>query len=252
MTTKIEWCDETWNPITGCTPISEGCKNCYADRMAKRLAGRFGYPQDDPFQPNVFHPDKIDINMFTPGKRIFAGSMCDLFHEKVNIRGNRILEVFRCMSHHDNTFCLLTKRPERMKACIDYLCESDDFLDHYQHLWLGVSAENQERADERIPILLNTPAAIRFVSVEPMLGPVNIYKYFECESCIDPLVCWCNDPRLKWVICGPETGTGKRPFNYDWARDLRDQCQAAEIPFFFKKHDHPDTPEDLRIAEFPK
>jgi len=268
MPTKIQWADETWNPITGCTPISEGCKNCYAERMAKRLAGRYGYPKDEPFTPATFHPDKIDINLFPAGKRVFVCSMGDLFHESVNIRGDDIREVFRCMAHHDNTFLLLTKRPKRMHACIQHIY-GDYVFESAPHLWVGATAENQGNLMGRTEHLLRIRASVRYLSIEPMLGPVHIGVFAQkalngCElNCPGTRhLCRCHSGEchgayesvrgIDWVICGPETGPGKRPFNFDWARDLRDQCAAAGIPFFYKKHDDPSTPEDLRIAEFPK
>lgn len=176
MSTKIEWAEETWNPITGCTKISEGCANCYAERMAHRLAGRYGYPKDEPFKPGTWHLDKIDINLFRPGQRVFVCSMGDMFHKAVNIRGTEMRELFECMAlYPETTFMLLTKRPERMKECIDFIYGSD-FPEIMPHVWLGVTAENQQRADERIPILLQIPAAVRFVSIEPMLGPIVLRR----------------------------------------------------------------------------
>jgi protein gp37 len=212
---KIEWTEKTWNPITGCTKISEGCKHCYAERMSKRLAGRCGYDKDEPFKV-TYHPDKLDepLRWRKPSK-IFVCSMGDLFHEGVDDGFLcRIFDVMAVAEHH--TFLILTKRPNRMREFFARCVHGN-----FQNIWLGVTAENQQRADERIPILLQIPAAKRFVSVEPMLGPIELR-----------LVGGPGD--LDWVICGGETGPGARPMHPDWVRSLRDQCVRAGTPFFFK------------------
>ena len=161
-TTKIEWCDSVWNPVTGCTPISEGCNHCYAKRMANRLRERYGYPADDPFRV-TFHTFRLgEPERMKKPRRIFVCSMSDIFHKDVSDDYlDCIFSVITKCSHH--TFMVLTKRPNRM---LDYI---SDWPHPMSNLWLGVTAENQARADERIPILLQIPAAVRFVSVEPML-----------------------------------------------------------------------------------
>ncbi|MEN6325821.1 MAG: phage Gp37/Gp68 family protein [Syntrophomonas sp.] len=293
--TKIEWADKTWNPVTGCSPISEGCKNCFAKRMASRLQGRCGYPKDNPFLV-VKHDDvfMLPIKWRKPS-RIFVCSMGDLFHDAVEERW--IDAVFAAMGSTYDTSCVdennvatgykqrhvymvLTKRPERMRDYILELLKLDweslrkrfyhiamgmcDIIRGplYAHmnasmivatwikqgmpgLWLGVTAENQARADERIPILLQTPAAVRFVSIEPMLGeidltrinigPVASYNTLAGEI-LEPgsVTSGHGVNKLDWAICGGETGTGARPMHPDWVRSLRDQCQAAGTPFFFK------------------
>jgi protein gp37 len=217
--TKIEWTDETWNPVTGCSPISPGCDNCYARRMANRLRGRYGYPVDEPFRPGTFHPQQVDINMFVPGKKVFVCSMGDLFHEAVNIRGEDMRDIFRVMAtHNDNIFQLLTKRPDRMAEAIRYLY-GDDFAEVMPHVWVGVTVESQCE-DRRILTLKEIPAAIRFISMEPLIGDFHF---------LPPWLRW-----LDWVIVGGETGPGARPMHPDWVRSVRDQCQAAGAPFFFK------------------
>lgn len=234
MPTKIEWCDETWNPITGCTSVSEGCKNCYAADMANRLRGRFGYPKENPFRPGIYHDDKmIEPSRWRKSRRIFVCSMGDLFHESVS--DERINRVFARMVHpmagsDHHTFMLLTKRPERI------LKGHPEHFKGWPNVWLGVTAENQKRYDERWKVLSKIPAWIRFVSVEPMLEPVSIH--FEID-------------KPEWVICGPETGKKARFFDFEWARSLRDQCKKYGIPFFYKAHDRKETPDDLKIAEFP-
>ncbi len=218
--TKIEWTEETWNPVTGCSPISAGCKHCYAKRMAPRLAGRFGYSKDDPFQVTI-HEDKLEQpEGWRNPKMIFVCSMGDLFHEDVpNIIIWRIFQVMvNCQQH---TFQVLTKRPERMLELVPGILSM--FPDQMKHIWLGVTIENQKMADsERLFYLMMTPAAKRFISFEPMLGPVEI-----------PIGPGTNT--IHQIICGGESGPGARPMHPDWVRSLRDQCQAAGVPFFFKQ-----------------
>lgn len=228
-TTRIEWAESVWNPVTGCTPVSPGCQNCYAARMAKRLAGRYGYPKENPFKPATWHYDKITPAVLSDGKRYFVGSMGDVFHETVNIRGPEIREMFRCMATVDSVFMLLTKRPQRMAECIKFLY-GNDFAEQMPNVWAGVTAENQEQADKKIPILLQIPASVRFVSAEPMLEPMNLQRAFGTEGHRQTYI-----EQLDWVICGGETGPGARPIHPDWVRSLRDQCVSSGTPFFFKR-----------------
>lgn len=244
MPSKIEWTDETWNPITGCSPISEGCAHCYAKRMATRLRGRHGYDKDEPFKVTV-HKDKImQPYHWKKPRRIFVCSMGDLFHEDVSARF--IDDVYFGMRGNTrHTFMLLTKRPEHMRHYVETWFMHGEF----SNIWLGVTAENQKCADERIPILLDIPAAVRFVSVEPMLRRVDLRWYLRPRKYqIDqPKI-----PALNWVICGAETGPGKRPMNLGWARDLRDQCIREDVPFFFKKDSGGNHELDGKIwEEFP-
>ena len=238
--TKISWADATWSPITGCTPVSEGCEHCYAKRMANRLRGRFGYPQDDPFKV-TFHPDRLGQPLkWRKPKRIFVCSMGDLFHE--DVKHDWIRQVLiNTLAYPQHTYLFLTKRAQRMKHIfIGY----KDVLQ--KNNFCGITAENQQRADERIPILLQIPAAVRFVSLEPLLGPINLGEYIWKIPHIDKC-------RLDWVIVGGETGPGARPMNPDWARSVRDQCEAAEVPFFMKKMSGgKEPPKDLLIRKFPK
>ena len=231
MTTKIEWCEETWNPVTGCTPISEGCANCYAKRMAQRLKGRFGYPKDEPFRV-ISHHDKLDQPLKWKKPRIvFVCSMGDLFHKDVSYGAIRdIFDVIELCSWH--TFLVLTKRPLRMGHSVKTWFA--DILP--QNLWLGITAENQQTADERIPILLQIPAAKHFVSLEPLLGPVDLYS----TTIGDPL-CHCSGcmtmtpNRIDWVIAGCESGPGRRPAKIESFRDLKNQCVEADVDFFLKQ-----------------
>lgn len=240
MTTKIEWADETWNPITGCTHISEGCDHCYARRMAIRLAGRYGYPEDDPFDPGICHQNQLERPLsWRRPRMVFVCSMGDLFHEKVGIiNGCRVLGVAESAPQH--IYLFLTKRPELMKGVMDFFFGNRTIPKNW---WLGVTAENQQRANERIPILLQIPAAVRFVSVEPMLSPVDM-RIIPCRECNHSgnILQWpcphCKGRRFEWpdwVICGAETGPNKRRMDLDWAKSLRDQCVSAGVPFFFKK-----------------
>lgn len=246
MSSKIEWCEETWNPITGCTPISEGCAHCYAERMATRLRGRYGYPRDDPFRV-TYHPDRLDQPLrWKKPRRIFVCSMGDIFHENVSVDWlDSIIGVMAQAKRH--TFILLTKRPQNIeeKAFAFYHNKVRKLFRRAftENVWLGVTTENQRRADERIPVLLKIPAAVRFVSVEPLLGPVKLDRMEIGECYPDALTGDFSDscadigklPKIDWVICGGESGPGARPVHPDWARGLRDQCVAAGVPFFFKQ-----------------
>ena len=249
---KIEWTDATWNPVTGCTKVSAGCKFCYAERDFHRP-----YPGRD-FTDVQTHPERL----FQPfrwrrPRRIFVDSMSDLFHEAIPTEF--ILKVFEVMAFAKrHTFQVLTKRPERMKHLLVYgktmKCDS---AEHHRllctmpltNVWVGVSVEDQPTADERIPLLLLTPAAVRFVSYEPALRPVEFREYITetCEACggqafLSAESCHqveaegeCCAKGLDWVISGGESGPKARPSHPDWFRSVRDQCQAAGVPFFFKQ-----------------
>lgn len=241
--TKIEWATTVWNPVTGCSPVSDGCKNCYAKRMANRLRGRCGYDAYDPFRVTV-HQNKFELPLtWRRPRRVFVNSMGDLFHDLVD--EETLDGIFRIISYvPQHTYMILTKRPDRMRKYFENIWRvlSIDFQDPYEtqkkpdyplpNLWLGVSVENQKSADERIPELLKCPAAVRFVSCEPLLGPVGLFSR-----------------GIDWVIAGAETGPHKRHMNLDWARHLRDQCQASNVPFFFKKDSQGNHGLDGRVWE---
>jgi len=230
-TSKIEWCDKSWNPITGCSHAgSPGCDHCWARRMANRLKGRYGYPKDDPFKV-TFHPDRLEEPLhWKKPSRIFVCSMGDIFHDNVDAFqiGSIFIKILRYSQH---IFLILTKRPQRFLKLVPP-------IQLPPNIWFGVSVENQQTADERIPILLQIPAAKRFVSVEPMLGSIKIPDRSLCPcSCYvggNPHPDCAGQPKIDWVICGGETGSKARPMQPDWIRSLRDQCQAAGVPFFFK------------------
>lgn len=164
--TKIEWAEKSWNPLSGCSPVSEGCANCYAERMAKRLAGRYGYPKDEPFRVTD-HDDRFqDPIKWKKPRRIFVCSMGDLFHEAVR-ESDIGLVIYMMRRANWHSYMILTKRPQRM---LHFFANKEWNNDH---IWLGVSVENQKRADERIPILLQIPAKVRFVSAEPLLDNID-------------------------------------------------------------------------------
>lgn len=229
-TTRIEWADATWNPMTGCTHVSEACDHCYAERIAGR---NLPVTASHGFTP-TFHPNRLDIPLqWRKPRRIFVCSMSDLFHPAFTDEQINLVINVMWLQAPQHTYMVLTKRPERMRDIIlehwspkRMVCGR--MLQPLRNLWLGVTAENQQAVDERIPILLDTPAAVRFVSVEPMLGPISGWR-----SLVAPGLWSWND--LDWVILGGETGPGARPMQPEWATDVYQQCQSASVPFFFKQ-----------------
>lgn len=222
--TKIEWADRVWNPVVGCTPASAGCAHCYAKRIYER------FYQERPFSQVQLHPERLDDPLhWRYPSRVLVNSMSDLFHYEVSYDFIAdIVETIALSPKH--TFMVLTKRPKRMQFIFSEVMKilADNPL---PNLWLGVTVENQQAADERIPLLLQTPAAVRFVSVEPMLGPVDLGNYLCLTHSKGGLTL---GNYLDWVICGGETGPGARPMHPDWVVSLRDQCVNANVPFFFK------------------
>jgi len=262
---KIEWCDAVWNPTTGCSKVSEGCRNCYAERLWPRLRA-MGNPayKDRNFNDVACHPERLDQPMqWKKPRRIFVNSMSDLFHD--DVPDEFIFKVFNAMANaqwiNGHTFMVLTKRPERMKRIMELIKKDLEeqakpeklsngmtrrkmtFGFPLKNVWLGVSVENQAEADERIPLLLQTPASVRFISAEPLLGPVDLSRYlggFCHPGCIKDLTCskHCGHRKkdgLDLVIGGGESGPGARPMHPDWVLGLRDQCQDASVSFFFKQ-----------------
>lgn len=271
MSSKIEWTDATWNPVVGCTRVSAGCQNCYAERMANRLAQNPATPEYVGLAENgrwtgvvKCLPERLGQPLrWRKPKRIFVNSMSDLFHEGVPCW--MVDKVFAVMAiRQQHSFMILTKRPGAMCAYVNglkqradeiaeaamtlpiYWPDADNQFDYVAdmirreplpNVWLGVSVENQQTADERIPWLLKTPAAVRFVSCEPLLGPVDLSAWIGDIPLPMPFGLRVSaPPDLDWVIAGGETGPGARPAHPDWFRGLRDQCAAASVPFFFKKH----------------
>jgi protein gp37 len=206
----IEWTEATWNPVTGCDKISPGCKHCYAERMAMRLKamGQRNYASGFKLtlQPHML---ELPLHWKKP-QVIFVNSMSDLFHEKVPIDYiQRVFDVMRRADWHQ--FQVLTKRAER-------LLELDPELDWPKNVWMGVSVESADYL-HRIDYLRRTRAKIKFLSLEPLLGPL-------------PKM---NLRRIDWVIAGGESGPGARPMETGWVIDIRDQCRRAKVPFFFKQ-----------------
>jgi len=262
--TQIEWTrgDDgtpgmTWNPTTGCSVVSPGCTHCYAAALSLRRGWtKKPWTAANAAENVVLHPDRLDAPLrWKKPRRVFVNSMSDLFHERVP--DQFIFEVWLTMSMaHEHTFQILTKRPERMAA---YLLRMQDMgatglfsadFPPLPNVWLGVSCEDQRRADERIPLLLQTPAAVRFLSCEPLLGPIDLAPYFHARPTND-----INDHAavrpIRWVIVGGESaGPPERRLvehidgelhprptykGLDWVRSLRDQCIAAGVAFFFKQ-----------------
>jgi len=219
--TKIEWTDYSWNPVTGCTEADTSCRNCYAKRMAARLAGRNGYPADEPFRLTL-HPDRLDEPLrWRKPRRVFVCSMGDLFHK--DVPDEFIDQVWAAMiARAQHTFLVLTKRPDRMA---DYARQWH--REYQDHIWMGSSAGTQEMLDRRLPHLLRIPAAVRFLSLEPLLGPIDI-----------PAACVKRrrgDPQPNWVIVGGESGPKARPCDVEWIRSIVQQCKAAGVPCFVKQ-----------------
>lgn len=269
---KIEWCDATWNPITGCSVVSPGCTNCYAMRLAgtrlQHHASRAGLTRQSKAGPVWTGDVRLNAEWLDQPlrwkrpRRIFVCAHSDLFHESVP--DEWIDQVFAVMAlAESHTFQVLTKRAERMRAYCNggWQGRVQPWLRHFgkvpdnmgtilstangalRNVWLGVSAEDQRRADERIPHLLATPAAVRWVSAEPLLGPIDMLRTPRPGNTWD----WLTGERenaggrdhtacIDWIVAGGESGPGARPMHPDWARSLRDQCKAAGVPFFFKQH----------------
>ncbi len=206
----IEWTDATWNPVTGCTKVSPGCKNCYAERLAARLCA-MGNPRYRNGFAVTLHPDQLTLPLrWRRPKRVFVNSMSDLFHEAVP--DDYIRRVFDVMSRAAwHTFQILTKRSDRLAVL------APD-LPWPPNVWQGVSVENA-RYTSRIADLQTVPAAVRFLSVEPLLGAIPQLPLHG----------------IHWVIVGGESGGGRRPMEAAWARDIRDQCAHAGVAFFFKQ-----------------
>lgn len=277
--TSIEWTDRSWNPVRGCSRVSAGCENCYAERVAHRFSGR-GQPYEGLTVLGKHGPRWAGRARFVPEmlgeplrwrkpSRVFVNSMSDLFHEDVT--DEQIAAVFGVMAAAPrHTFQVLTKRPERMQRWFAWhakqaafgseeywakwrICEREAF-EHLPDLpaagclsqwpllnvWLGVSCENQEEADERISTLLDCPAAVRFISAEPLLEELSLFAFLpgakrdECLTIlnqgVDP-----KTPALDWAIVGGESGPGARACNVDWIRSILRQCAFARVPCFVKQ-----------------
>lgn len=207
---SIEWTESTWNPVTGCTKVSPGCKHCYAERMAMRLKA-MGQPQYANGFKLALHEDNLEQPLdWRKPRIIFVNSMSDLFHEDVPLTFiHKVFDVVRRASWH--TFQVLTKRSRR-------LLELNPEIEWPSNVWMGVSVENQDYTF-RIEHLRQTDAQIKFLSLEPLLGPLP----------------GLNLSGIDWVIVGGESGPGARPMAEEWVFDIRDQCRVARVPFFFKQ-----------------
>jgi protein gp37 len=284
----IEWTDRSdWNPIRGCTRVSEGCRNCYAEAIAARFSDR-GQPFHGFAERTANGPrwtgkvELIEDRLTLPLRwkkpaKIFVNSAFDLFHDSIPDEWiDRIFAVIALSPQH--TFQVLTKRSKRMReyfgglepwsnrvlsiraATAPFMSRAGNPTEAINfplpNVWLGVTAENQKAADERLPYLLATTAAVRWVSVEPLLGPIDLMRidherdrgWEEPLNALKPYTLleaeeeWGGDckqtadrPALDWVVVGGESGPNARPMHPDWARSLRDQCEAAGVPFFFKQ-----------------
>ena len=265
--TAIEWAEAVWNPVTGCTRVSDGCDRCYAFALHDRRyaanrrargegrAAPFPAQYDEPFSAVRALETRLDEPLRRKRPTLyFVNSMGDLFHERVESEFlDRVFAVMREASRH--RFLVLTKRSERMRAHLEERGEPAP------NVWLGVSAERQDAADLRVPELLRTPAAVRFVSAEPLLGPVSLER-------------WLSGPGrggVDWAIVGGESGRGARPCDAGWVRSLVGECAAAGVPAFVKQlgarpedagkalrlrdrkgGDPGEWPGDLRVRSFPR
>lgn len=210
----IEWTDSTWNPVTGCTKITAGCDNCYAERFAERWRGTKGHPFENGFDLTL-RPERLEqLQKWKRPRMIFVNSMSDLFHKEVPF--SFVDRVFEAMEQADwHTYQLLTKRSSRMR---DYLNRRYRAYEPPAHIWTGVSVEDH-RGAVRIEHLRQTRSAVRFLSVEPLIGPVGDVDLRD----------------IHWVIAGGESGPNARVLHIDWARQIRDACRSQEVPFFFKQ-----------------
>lgn len=213
--TKIEWTDATWNPVRGCTKISPGCAHCYAETFAERFRGVPGHPFEFGFDLRLV-PEKLGdpLRWATP-RMIFVNSMSDLFHPEVP--DDYILKVARVMvAANWHTYQILTKRADRMA---DLLRGKLRFAGAQNHIWWGVSVENRRHGLPRLELLRSAPAAVRFLSIEPLLEDLGTMNLRD----------------INWVIVGGESGPGARPMEAAWVRNIRAQCRAARVAFFFKQ-----------------
>lgn len=220
----IEWTEATWNPVTGCTKISTGCQNCYAERMAKRLFS-MGQPRyRNNFKVTLQH-DLVDLPMkWKKSRTIFVNSMSDLFHKSVP--SSYIEQVFRTMNETPwHTYQVLTKRPARLSHMSSRLHWS-------KNIWMGVSIEENQYL-KRLDYLKRTGAKVKFLSLEPLIGTVTL-------NSLD---------NIDWVIVGGESGPGARSMNIEWARNIRDICVEQKVPFFFKQWGGVRKPENNRILD---
>lgn len=261
----IAWTEATWNPLVGCSRVSEGCRHCYAETLTYRLGERFGMAKytgltrlvgGEPQWTGALRLSEPDLSLplrWKKPRRVFVNSMSDLFHEKVPIDWlARIFNVMADMCADAHTFLVLTKRAARMRTVLSEALP-EYAGEHYSgetplgvcldvgasawplpNVWLGVSVEDQATADERIPMLLSTPAVVRWVSYEPALGPVDFRRYLlpmRYAEVIERM----HGTYLDWIVVGGESGPRARLFDLAWARRALTQCRAAGVPCFVKQ-----------------
>ena len=224
MSSKIEWTEATWNPVTGCTKISAGCTNCYAERMAKRLKAMGQINYQNGFNVTC-HEHALDIPLrWKKPRMIFVNSMGDLFHKKVSDEFvQRVFAVMQKAKQHQ--FQVLTKRAERLE-------QMASMLTWHENIWVGVTVEDANNTT-RIDFLRKVPASVKFLSIEPLLGPI-------------PDI---NLDGIDWVIVGGESGPGSREIREEWVLDIRDQCLRNRVPFFFKQWGGTNKKKNGRLLE---
>lgn len=238
---KIEWTDHTFNPWIGCTKVSPACEHCYAEAFDKRFGGERWGPKAARRRTSTANwrkPLQWDKAAKAQGvrRKVFCASLADIFDNHPSILPEWRVDLWNLIEATPNLdWLLLTKRPQNIHRYIP-----SGWNDGWPNVWLGTTVENQTEAERRIPHLLGVPARVRFLSCEPMLGPIDLRGVwthcpthdFESGFCLGP----CPDrQRVNWVICGGESGLNARPMHPDWARALRDQCSTANVPFFFKQ-----------------
>lgn len=251
---NIQWTEETWNPVAGCSRVSPGCQHCYAEVMAKRLAAMGQKKYQGTIDKNgrwsgvMNRADDKGFNAPLRNKKptvYFVNSMSDLLHENITIE--TLTDIFEIMARTpQHTYQVLTKRADRLWLLDHQIAPGVAYRLNRQrepnfwplpNVWLGVSVENQQYADERIPYLLQTPAAVRFLSCEPLLGPVDLwsakYPWPNAGAGVGNAFAWGKG--INWVIVGGESGHGARPMHPDWVRRIRDDCHAGYTAFFFKQ-----------------
>jgi protein gp37 len=299
MPTTIEWTNETWNPVTGCTKVSPGCAHCYAEAIDRRFHKNGSFvpwttkaQRDSDMRVVELHRDRLEVPLrWKRPRMVFVNSMSDLFHE--DVPDGFIAQVFAYMHEASwHTFQVLTKRPANACRVLKKIEQLNPKVWPLPNVWLGVSVENQRYAEERIPLLLQAPAVVRFVSCEPLLGEVDLREFLKgghelvravrhirrtghdcgsgyCDVCeatwgdrITP------EWGLDWTIVGGESGPKARPMRLEWARKLRDDCESAGVACFIKQMgsvlakewgsqdrkggDMNEWPEEYRVREFPQ
>ena len=225
---KIEWTDSTWNPVTGCAKLSPGCKYCYAEVFAERFRGVANHAYEQGFDLRLWS-ERLDLPLkWKKPRRIFVNSMSDLFHKNVPDEFiNKVFETMRNAFHHQ--FQVLTKRPERMFAYMkSWDKKNGPTAEKCPHIWLGTSVELAGYIG-RAQIVSKLPSAVRFLSCEPLLGPLDLSEVFSSKNRKT------RNNGINWVIVGGESGPRSRPMKEEWVTDIRNQCRRAQVPFFFKQ-----------------